>query len=140
MSAEQNKNVMRRVYEAMGTGDFSMFDEVFDRNFVDHEEFAPGTPPGLEGVKQTFGIIRKAFPDLQVKVNDLFAGEGDKIVARITLSGTHKGELFGIPATGKAVNFEGLDIIRFSGGKIVEHWGLTDDLGMMQQLGVVKTP
>ena len=79
-----------------------------------------------------------AFPDLHVTVEDLIA-EGDKIVGRVTLTGTHQGELLGIPATGKKVAFSEIHIVRISNGKAVEHWEIADIMSMMQQLGVIPS-
>ena len=102
--------------------------------FVDHEELPPGIPPGREGVKQLTNMFRSAFPDFKATIDDMI-GEGDKVVARQTWSGTHKGEFMGVPPTGKKVSFGVIDIVRIAGGKVVEHWGQMDGMGMMKQLG-----
>ena len=83
--------------------------------------------------------MHSAFPDLQMNVEDMIA-EGDKVVARVRMSGTHQGEFMGIDPTGNRVEISGIDILRVADGKIVEHWGNFDDLGMMQQLGVIEQP
>ena len=139
MSTEDNKAVVRRFYEeVMNQKKRAVLDEVFDLNVVDH--FAPpGTPGGLEGARQTLGMFLSAFPDLHFTVEDLVA-EGDKVVARATLSGTQQGTFMGIPATGRHVTITGIDINRFEGGKSVEHWVEMDTLGLMQQLGVIPPP
>jgi len=139
MSTEDNKAVVRRFYEeVMNQKKRAVLDEVFDLNVVDH--FAPpGTPGGLEGARQTLGMFLTAFPDLHFTVEDLIA-EGDKVVARATLSGTQQGTFMGIPATGKHVTIRGIEINRFEGGKSVEHWVEMDTLGLMQQLGVIPSP
>ena len=139
MSTEDNKAVVRRFYEeVMNQKKRAVLDEVFDLNVVDH--FAPpGTPGGLEGARQTLGMFLSAFPDLHFTVEDLIA-EGDKVVARATLSGTQQGTFMGIPATGKHVTMTGIEINRFEGGKSVEHWVEMDTLGLMQQLGVIPPP
>jgi len=139
MSTEDNKAVVRRFYEeVMNQRKRAVLDEVFDPNVVDH--FAPpGTPGGLEGAKQTLGMFLTAFPDLHFTVEDLIA-EGDKVVARATMSGTQQGAFMGIPPTGKHVRMTGIDINRFVGGKSVEHWVEMDTRGMMQQLGVIPPP
>ena len=139
MSTEDNKAVVRRFYEeVMNQKKRAVLDEVFDLNVVDH--FAPpGTPGGLEGARQTLGMFLTAFPDLHFTVEDLIA-EGDKVVARATLSGTQQGTFMGIPATGKHVTIRGIEINRFEGGKSVEHWVEMDTLGLMQQLGVIPPP
>jgi steroid delta-isomerase-like uncharacterized protein len=84
-------------------------------------------------------MYRSAFPDMRVTIEDLVA-EGDKVAARWSVTGTHRGELMGIPATGKRVTVTGIEINRFAGGKLVEHWESFDQLSMMQQLGVVPAP
>jgi predicted ester cyclase len=84
-------------------------------------------------------MLRNAFPDFKATIDDIVA-ESDKVVIRMTWSGTHKGEFMGIPATGKRVSFGVIDIMRIAGGKLVEHWGQTDTMGMMQQLGAIPAP
>ena len=142
MSTEENKTVARRAYDAFNqglrTGNLAALDEVIAANMVDHNP-APGQGPGLEGAKQVFTQFFAAFPDLQFTVEDMIA-EGDKVASRITARGTHKGDFQGIPATGKQVMQTGIDILRIAGGKVVERWGQFDDLGMLQQLGVVPPP
>lgn len=139
MSAKENKAFVRRFYnEVLNKGNLSVIDELVAANHVDHAA-PPGIAQGIEGTRQWFGMMQKAFPDSRVKVDDLLA-EGNKVVARVTMEATHKGEFMGIPATGKAVKIEGIDIIRISRGKAAEHWGLFDNLGMLQQLGVVPPP
>ena len=140
MSAEQNKALIRRLMEEVfHRGNTSLVDELVAPDFVEHEELPPGIPPGREAVKQLPTIFRSAFPDFKVTTNDVIA-EGDKVAVRSTWSGTHKGEFMGIPPTGKGISFEVIDITRITGGKIVEHWGQMDNLGMMQQLGVIPAP
>jgi len=136
MSTEDNKAVVRRFYEeVLNQKKRAVLDEVFDPNVVDH--FAPpGTPGGLEGARQTLGMFLSAFPDLHFTVEDMIA-EGDRVVARATMSGTQQGPFMGIPPTGKHVTITGIDINRFVGGKSVEHWVEMDRLGLMQQLGVI---
>jgi predicted ester cyclase len=139
MSTEENKAVVRRFYEeVVNQKKRAVLDEVFDPNLVDHF-FPPGTPGGLEGARQTFDMFLTAFPDLHFTVEDLIA-EGDKVVARVTMSGTQQGAFMGVPPTGKHVRITGIDINRFVGGKSVEHWVEMDTLGMMQQLGVIPPP
>ncbi len=140
MSTEGNKAILRRVYEELhGKGNWAAVDELVGANFVDHNPPAPDFPSGPEGIKQTLGMFRSALPDMHVTIHDQIA-EGDKVVSRITMSGTHRGELMGIAPTGKRIALGDIDIIRFADGKIVERWGEADMLGMMQQLGVVPPP
>ncbi len=135
MSAE-NKALMRRFYDEVNNGGaVALIDELFAADFVEHEEF-PGLASGREGVKQFFTMIRTAFPDFRMDVDDLIA-EGDKVVARSTMSGTHKGEFMGMAPSGKQFRVSAIDVVRFTDGKAVEHWGVTDAAGMMEQLGAV---
>ena len=139
MSAEQNKALNRRlVEEGFSKGDFAVLDELIAEDCLDHAG-APGTAPGLAGVKQFFTMFHAAFPDLHYTIEDQVA-EGDKVVTRTTWRGTHKGTFVGIPPTGKQVAVTGLDMTRWAGGKAVEHWANQDLLGLMQQLGVVPQP
>jgi steroid delta-isomerase-like uncharacterized protein len=137
MSVEQNKALFRRfVEEVFNKGDISAVNELLTPDFVEREELPPGMPRDREGIKQMTMMFRGAFPDFNVTIDDMIA-EGDKLVVRTTWNGTQKGEFMGIPPSGKRVSFGVIDIIRISGGKFVEHWGLMDSSAMMQQLGAV---
>jgi predicted ester cyclase len=131
--SEENKALLRRVYdEVMSGGNLDLLDEVIAPNMVDHESGNNGP----EGVKEMMSMFRTAFPDLKVTVDDLLA-DGDKVIARATFSGTHKGEFMGIAGTGKRVDMPMIDIVRIENGKFAEHWGISDNMAMMQQLGAV---
>ena len=138
MSAEDNKAIVRRAYDAINRNDLDALDEMVDSDVTDHDP-APGQGPGLEGVKQYFSSLHTAFPDVQMNV-DYMVAEGDKVVARVSVSGTHQGEFLGIDPSGNQVAITGIDVLRIVDGKIVEHWGNFDDLGMLQQLGVIEQP
>ena len=138
MSAEDNKAIVRRAYDAINQNDLDALDEMVDSVITDHDP-APGQGPVLEGVKQYFSSLHTAFPDVHMDVEDMIA-EGEKVVARVSVSGTHQGEFLGIAPTGNQVAIKGIDILRIVDGKVVEHWGKFDDLGMLQQLGVVEAP
>ena len=141
MSLEANKDLIRRYFAAIDaacqTGNADILDEFLAPDFVEHNPF-PGIPPTRDGWKQAFLMFDAATPGYHV-VEDVIA-EGDKVAARITAHGTHEGELFGIPATGKTMRMSAIGMWRMADGKIVEHWYEADNLGMMQQLGVVPTP
>lgn len=138
MPVETNTAVSNRWYEEVfNAGNLALIDELFAPNFVDHD---PSNPlPGLEGVRQLVSMYRGAFPDLHLTIEDEIT-EGDRVVTRFTGRGTHKGSLMGIPPTGKRVTITAIDILRFENGKIAEHWGNQDLLGMMHQLGVIPAP
>jgi steroid delta-isomerase-like uncharacterized protein len=136
---EQNKAVVRRVLEEVwNEGNLALIDELVEATHVDHDS-PPGLPSGSAGMKQFVSMFRTAFPDLHSIVEDQVA-EGDKVVTRWTAAGTHRGSLMGIPATGKEVTMTGITINRLAGGKVVETWNTFDQLGLMQQLGVVPPP
>ena len=127
---------MRRFYDLVNAGDVDGFGELLADDFVEHEE-TPGLAPTKEGVKEFFRMFMAAFPDLRMDPEDVLAS-GDKIVARIRATGTHQGEFMGIPATGKSIDVQAIDIVRFDDdGLAREHWGVFDVMGMMQQLDVV---
>jgi steroid delta-isomerase-like uncharacterized protein len=105
-------------------------------DFVEHEE-TPGLAPTKEGVKEFFRMYIGAFPDLHFDAEDILTA-GDKVVGRVRITGTHQGEFMGMPATGKSIDVQAIDIIRFGDdGLAREHWGVFDAMAMMQQLGVV---
>jgi steroid delta-isomerase-like uncharacterized protein len=127
---------MQNFYERINAGDIEGASVLMADDFVDHEEI-PGFPPTKEGTQQGFRMLRAAFPDLRMDTEDLLAS-GDKAVARVRLTGTQQGELMGMPPTGKHVDVQLIDIIRFDeAGLACEHWGVMDVMSMMQQLGVV---
>ncbi len=136
--AEDLKQLARRFYDAVNAGDVDGAMSLVAEDFVDHEEF-PGLSDDRDGVRQFFELMRSAFPDFHIDVDDMLA-EGDKVAVRMRMSGTHQGDFMGIPPTGKRVTMQGIDIVRLEGGKLAEHWAIFDELGMMQQLGVIPAP
>ena len=140
MSVETNTALFRRFMEEVANrGNLAAVDEVMAPDFTEHEVLPPGTPPGREGVKQVFAMLRAGLPDLQVTIDDAIA-TGDKVVCRETWRGTHRGELLGAAPTGKRVEFGAIDIVRVADGKLVEHWGQSDWLGLLQQVGALPAP
>jgi len=138
MSAEENKAIVRRYREIHNSNDLAGLDQIVDANIVSHSG-VPGMPPGLEGGKMVHNMFLSAFPDSQVTTDDLIA-DGDEVVERFTFRGTNKGSFMGAPPTGKQVTATGMSVFRIANGKIVEHWGENDSLGVMQQLGLVPVP
>jgi steroid delta-isomerase-like uncharacterized protein len=127
---------MTRLYDLINAGDIDGFGELLAEDFVEHEEM-PGLEPSREGVKQLFHMYRAAFPDLRMDVQDVLVS-GDKAVARVRATGTHKGEFMGMPATGRSVDVQLIDITRFGDdGRAREHWGVFDALALLQQLGAI---
>lgn len=137
MSIEENKAIIYRVTdEAWVKGNMAAIDEFCSAELTHNMS---GYAPGREGVKQMVTMTRTALPDVRAILDDVIA-EGDKVVARWTMSGTHQGSMHGVPPTGNRVTVPGITIFRFANGKIVERWDHWDTLGLMQQLGVIPTP
>jgi steroid delta-isomerase-like uncharacterized protein len=127
---------MRRLYDLINAGEIDGFGELLAEDFVEHEE-TPGLEPTKEGVKQFFHMYKAAFPDLRMEPQDVLVA-GEKVVARARATGTHQGEFLGLPATGKRVDVQLIDIVRFGDdGLAREHWGVFDALAMLQQLGAI---
>ena len=127
---------MRNTYERINAGDIAGFGDLVADDFVEHQGVARSSST-KEGTLEFFRILLAAFPDWRMTVEDLIAG-GDKTVARVQVTGTHKGEFMGVPPTGTRVDVQLIDIMRFDGaGLVCEHWGVADMLSLMQQLGVV---
>ena len=124
---DEDKAIARRVYEIISAGDFEKAVEIVDAEAPDNE-LLPGDPPAklIDTFMATFKEAREGFPDLSVTVEDVMA-EGDRVAARVTMRGTHRGEFQGIAPTGKRVEVRAIDMFRISNGKIVEHWGHADD-------------
>jgi steroid delta-isomerase-like uncharacterized protein len=139
MPAEENKAIFRRYVEEVGNeGNLELADEIFDR-YLAHQSDGSVLERGPEDVKRFTGEFRAAFPDFHSTIEDMVA-EGDKVVTRWKATGTHQGEFRGIAPTGNRIEVTGIGIFRFSAeGKVVESWDNMDQLGMMQQLGVVPT-
>ena len=138
MSTEENKALVRRFHEAFNKEALAAFDQYGAPDLVDHG-LPPGVPPTIEGTKMFLSLFLKGFPDIHVEADDLVA-EGDKVAARSHFTGTHTGDFQGLPPTGKHVKVDSFDMFRIAGDKIVEHWGVVDAAGMMQQLGAVPPP
>jgi steroid delta-isomerase-like uncharacterized protein len=136
--AEDLKELTRKyIDQVWNEGRLDLIDQLVAPGCVTHDPAAPGGAlTGPEGLKQLVSMYRSAFPDTKFELNDLIA-EGDKAAARISASGTHKGALMGIAPTGKRVSISGIVITQFRDGKQVESWSSYDQLGMLQQLGVV---
>jgi steroid delta-isomerase-like uncharacterized protein len=127
---------MRRLYDLLNAGDIDGFGALLADDFVDHEEL-PGLAPTKEGVTTFFRMFMAAFPALRMVPEDVIAS-GDKVVARVRATGTHEGAFMDLPPTGRLIDVQFVDIIRFGAdGRAREHWGVFDQFAMMQQLGAI---
>lgn len=137
MSTEQNKQLVRRlVEEVINQRKMDVIDELFAPDFVEHEAVPPGVPPGPDGVKALFGMVHSAFPDFKATIEHLIA-EGDHVALHMNWTGSHEADFMGIPPTRKTISITVIDIMGMNEGKIVAHWGVMDQMTLMQQLGVI---
>ena len=138
--SEDNKRLVRRALEEIyAKGDLEVANELVHPGFVDHEPAHPDLPTGPESVKQTVRDLQRAFGELRFEVEDEIA-EGDKVVQLVTMSGRHTGPLVGREPTDKAFAVRHIYIWRIADGRIAEHWGSRDDLGLLGQLGLLPKP
>lgn len=132
MDAASNKDVVRRIYEELVNAQrLDLLDDYFSPDYENHK-----TPGGREGTKQLFVMLFAAFPDIQASI-DSMCGEGDRIWVRITMRGTHQGTFMEMPGTGRTFVATTMNELRLEDSKVVEEWGVTDTLAMMQQLGLL---
>ncbi|HXV72832.1 MAG TPA: ester cyclase [Acidimicrobiia bacterium] len=139
MSTEENKTLVQRWFkEVVSQGDLSTFDAICAVCHPDFEMIkgvANPAPRGIEGTKELISGLRTAFPDLTATVDEQIA-EGDKVVSVVTMTGTHKGDFMGMPATGRSFTIPGVSIWEVRGGQLISEWVNWDSMAMMQQLGV----
>jgi predicted ester cyclase len=139
MGTQENKAITRRfLNEVANGGNIAVLDDLYTPNFVDRS-VPPGVPGTTEAAKGFWSMFRAAFPDLRYTLEDEVV-EGDKIAQRFTAHGTMRGDFQGMPASGKEATWSEIHIIRFADGKVVEHWGVVDQLGMLAQLGFAQAP
>ena len=135
---EQNKALVRRIFEeGLNQNKPVVFDELIAPSYVNYD--LPAPTPGPEGFKMIIGLFRAAFPDMRVTIEEELA-EGNKVTTRGYFTGMHNGDFQGIPPTGKQIKVKYIDIWRVENGKLVENWVQMDQLGLMQQLGVIPAP
>ena len=136
MTIEANKAVMQRFTEFINTASEKLATELVSPNAIFHVPGRPEPMRGLAGYLAIIGMMRSGFPDIQWTLEDTVE-EADKVAARFTMRGTHKGAFFGVPPTGKKIEVQAMNFYRFSSGQIVEEYGQRDLLGLMQQIGAI---
>jgi len=134
MSKEANIAAQVKFGEAVVSGKLEGLRDVVDAKALDHDP-GPGQGLGPEGFIHYFGELRKGFPDLNIAAEKLVADD-DSVALAYTITGTHQGEFMGLAPTGRKITARGVQIARFENGKLVERWGSSDQLGILQQLGV----
>jgi steroid delta-isomerase-like uncharacterized protein len=138
--ADDNKRFVRRALDELyAKGDLELVEELIHADFQDHDPAHPDQPTGPESVRQTVRNLHAAFGELRFEVDDEIA-EGDKVVQRVTMSGRHTGPLMGREPTGRTFEVRHVNIWRVADGKIADHWGSRDDLGLLSQLGLLPPP
>jgi steroid delta-isomerase-like uncharacterized protein len=139
MSAERNRVIIGRAYDELwNERNVGVVDELVAEDFINHAA-PPDRQRGRQSLKDVVRMFEGAFPDFRYEIEDVIA-KGEKKAVRDVFRGTHRGDFMGIPATGNRVAMEAIHIYRMSGGKLAEYWVARNDLGMMQQLGVVRAP
>jgi steroid delta-isomerase-like uncharacterized protein len=139
MSTENMMTVRRAVDEVWNGGNYDVIAELATSDIVIHSSAPEKDLHGPEAIKQFYGAVRAAFPDIHFTIEDQFAG-GDRVATRWSARATHTGEFGGIPPTNRQIRIEGTDIDRFASGKVVECWTHWDELSLLQQLGAVPLP
>lgn len=136
-TAARNRELFRRVVEeGFSQGNLAVIDELISPH---HEEHQSGMAPGPEGVKGAIAYLHAVFPDFALTVEDMTT-DGDKVWARLRARGTQRGPHMGVPATGRRIEIDVIDICRFKDGKMVEHWGVPDRFALLEQLGLLPGP
>jgi predicted ester cyclase len=139
VGVDELKGKARRIWEEVfPAGDAEALAVLLAPDCIDHQARAD-EPQGLEGAVQTMHWLRRVFSDQRWEINQV-VGEGDTVVVYATHRGRHTGDLMGIPPTGREVAYDYVHIVRFEAGKVVEHWGIRDDMTLMRQLGVLPEP
>jgi steroid delta-isomerase-like uncharacterized protein len=133
MSLEENKAIVRRYQDALNRNDLDALDAVVAAD-IHMPDILPGFPQGIEGAKQIHRLTLAGAPDYHTTI-DFMIAEGDRVVSHLTMTGTQTGGFFGIPPSGRAFEITGISIARIANGKIVEHQGVEDAIGLMRQLG-----
>jgi steroid delta-isomerase-like uncharacterized protein len=135
-TSDQNRETQRALVETVqNRGEIERAGEFIADDFVNRTPF-PGVPPTLEGAQQIFRMIRGAFPDHDAEVVHMVA-DGDLVATYKTFTGTHEGEFLGVPPTGRRATIRVMDFVRYSDGKVAEHWNIVDVFGLLAQLGAL---
>jgi steroid delta-isomerase-like uncharacterized protein len=134
-----NKAAFQRFHDAANTGDIEVISKTIDELVVPDAVIRTPLPidaTGAEALKQIWAMLLRIYPDIHLTVEDLIA-EGDKVVGRTTVTGTHQGEFMGVAPTGRSVTYNEMFIFRFADGRVVETWGVVDVYAQMKQIGVL---
>jgi len=131
----ENNEIVERFEVAFGANDVAVIDELCDPDLVDHNP-VPDQKAGLAGFKDTIAMYKSIFPDSEITLQHV-VGEADLVATHWTVTGTHQAEFFGVPATGRKVSVDGMNVYRLAGGRITDVWTQFDGLDLMGQLGAL---
>ena len=136
-TARNNQKIIESYFrDVWNKGKLDLLDNLITPDYINHSPSTPNPPPGPEGLKPIIAEMRRGIPDLNYEIKDLVVTR-EKAVARVLMTGTHTGELWGIKPTGKKIHVNQINIEHFRNGRIAEHWRVTEELNLMKQLGVV---
>ena len=138
-NTEINKTAMTQIYSAFNTGNTADLANVVQADVVEHTPDPNIKETGIEGVKKAIEMYRSSFPDLKMEVLSMTA-EGDVVTTQYKMTGTNTGAMGEMPATNRAMDIAGVDIIKFKDGKATEHWGYSEEMKMMEQMGMMHDP
>ena len=132
----KHREVIEKIYNAFETGNTSGLENYVTNNFKERNPPPSLKSTGIQSLKDQINLYHTAFPDLKIKIKEIF-GDGEKVAIYCTFTGTNKGAMIGIPATNKKTSVDGIEIVKFDGEKISDHWGVYDNLEMFKQLGLI---
>lgn len=133
------ENAVRAIFDMINSGNYEGMDNLMTADFVDHQQDPSITTTGIQGVKDMMNLLRGAYPDYKQEVLHM-SSSGDRTYVHLRMTGTNTGPWGAMPATGKAMDVMGVDVIRFADGKAAEHWGYMEEMKMMTQLGLMPDP
>ena len=137
-SIEKNELLIQQYFnEVWNKGKIDLLDDLIAPNYINHSSSVPNPLPGPAGLRPIVYTMRQAFPDLHYKIEDLIITE-DRVIARVIMTGTHQGDFFGLAPTNRKIKVNQINIEYITDSKISEHWRLTDELCLMDQLGLIK--
>ncbi|REJ82881.1 MAG: ester cyclase [Bacteroidetes bacterium] len=136
---EKNKVAMQKILESFSTGNVDNLGNYIADDCVEHTPDPNISATGLEGVKQMIAMYRSSFPDMKVNIMSMTA-EGDMVITHYNMTGTNSGPMGEMPPTGKSMNVNGVDVVKFKDGKATEHWGYWEESKFMEQLGLMGAP